>query len=278
MAKIHTKAPLPFTGQKRNFIRHFRQVLSDNIPGDGAGWTIVDAFGGSGLLSHTARHAKPAACIIYNDFDGYAQRLDAIADTNRLRRQLADILAATPRESLLSPAVKSAVLAAIHCFNGHVDIDAVASWLLFSGQQAESLDDLCRKHMYNSIRRSDYPAADGYLDGITVTSESYCTLLPKHINQPNTLLVLDPPYVCTKQGAYRLAGYFGMVAFLRLMGMVRPPFIFFSSTRSELPAYIDLVITERMQGWERLSGHNTITAKVTVNKGSRYEDNLIYKF
>lgn len=35
--------------------------------------------------------------------------------------------------------------------------------------------------------------------------------------------------------------YFGMVEFLRLMAMVRPPFVFFSGTRSELPAYLDLV-------------------------------------
>ena len=52
---MYAKAPLPFTGQKRNFLKLFKQVLNDHIPGDGDGWTIVDAFGGSGLLSHTAK-------------------------------------------------------------------------------------------------------------------------------------------------------------------------------------------------------------------------------
>ena len=28
-------APLPFVGQKRQFLNHFKQVLNDNIPGDG---------------------------------------------------------------------------------------------------------------------------------------------------------------------------------------------------------------------------------------------------
>ena len=32
------------------------------------------------------------------------------------------------------------------------------------------------------------------------------------------------------------------------MAMVRPPFVFFSSTRSELPAYLDLVDELRLPG------------------------------
>lgn len=55
MTKIYNKAPLPFVGQKRMFLKAFRTVL-DNIPNDGKGWTIVDVFGGSGLLAHTAKH------------------------------------------------------------------------------------------------------------------------------------------------------------------------------------------------------------------------------
>ncbi|MFW9314226.1 s-adenosyl-L-methionine-dependent methyltransferase, partial [Glaesserella parasuis] len=42
-------------GQKRMFLKHFSQILNDNIDGNGEGWTIVDVFGGSGLLSHTAK-------------------------------------------------------------------------------------------------------------------------------------------------------------------------------------------------------------------------------
>ena len=80
------------------------------------------------------------------------------------------------------------------------------------------------------------------------------------------------------QGAYRKAGYFGMVEFLRLMTMVRPPFVFFSSTRSELPGYLEFVVSERVAGWERLIGYQTITANVSLNKDATYEDNLVYHF
>ena len=69
------QAPLSFTGQKRRFLKSFKALLNDHIPNDGAGWTILDAFGGSGLLAHAAKRSKPAARVIYNDYDGYSERL-----------------------------------------------------------------------------------------------------------------------------------------------------------------------------------------------------------
>lgn len=57
--KSYKHAPLPFVGQKRNFLKHFESVLRQNIADDGNGWTIVDAFGGSGLLAHTAKRLLP---------------------------------------------------------------------------------------------------------------------------------------------------------------------------------------------------------------------------
>lgn len=275
---MYTKAPLPFTGQKRNFLKRFKQVLNDHIPGDGDGWTILDAFGGSGLLSHTAKQCKPAARVIYNDYDGYSERLWHIPDTNRLRRLLAGILEPVPRSKLVPPSVKAAIVSAIRSYGGYIDLDCLASWLLFSGNVATDFDDFCRKTMYNRISRSDYPEAQGYLKGVEIVSQSYCGLLPQHIGHPRTLLVLDPPYVCTEQGNYRKAAYFGMVAFLRLMSMVRPPFIFFSSTRSELPAYLDLVAELRLPGWERFAGSQTLTVSSSINHNSRYDDHLVYKF
>ncbi|AJE18937.1 hypothetical protein NELON_08565 [Neisseria elongata subsp. glycolytica ATCC 29315] len=66
--------------------------------------------------------------------------------------------------------------------------------------------------------------------------------------------------------------------FLRLMAMVRPPFVFFSSTRSELPAYLDLVAELHLPGCERFAGSQTLTVSSTINRNSSYDDHLIYKF
>lgn len=134
--KHYTQAPLPFIGQKRRFLTDFKIVLNQCIADDGDGWTIVDVFGGSGLLAHTAKCSKPQARIIYNDFDGYAIRLKNIKYTNHLRKIIFDLTQHVPRNHKLPENVKNQVQAALKSFGGFVDIHSVASWLLFSGFQS----------------------------------------------------------------------------------------------------------------------------------------------
>lgn len=275
---LQKTAPLPFIGQKRNFIKHFIRVLNDNIPDDGEGWTIVDAFGGSGLLSHVSKHTKPAIEVIYNDFDDYHIRLQHIESTNHLRQQLAVILDDSPRGKRLDSKTKSAVFDCIEGFTGFVDWAAVSSWVLFSGKSAKSLEALRKMTLYNTIRRSDYPIADSYLDGLVVVQHDFEVLLQAHQNNPKCLFVLDPPYICTQQGMYANKTYFGMVEFLRLMRLVRPPFVFFSSTRSELIDYLDFIIGKQLSGANRLKDYRRIAIETSINATAKYEDNLIYKF
>lgn len=64
----------------REFIKVLKQYPEDTV--------FVDLFGGSGLLSHITKCQKPNATVIYNDFDGYRNRLQHIPQTNRL---LADL-------------------------------------------------------------------------------------------------------------------------------------------------------------------------------------------
>ena len=45
-APQHRQAPLPFTGQKRRFLTLYKRLLHECIPADGAGWTVLDVFGG----------------------------------------------------------------------------------------------------------------------------------------------------------------------------------------------------------------------------------------
>nr|DAE55663.1 MAG TPA: D12 class N6 adenine-specific DNA methyltransferase [Caudoviricetes sp.] len=138
------QAPLPFVGQKRNFLNHFKAILNEQIPGDGEGWTIVDTFGGSGLLSHTAKQLKPRARVIYNDFDGYAERIKHIDDINRLRAQIAALLVDVPRQKRITDkALKAQIIDIIKAFDGYVDLATLTSWLLFSGQQVGTFEELC---------------------------------------------------------------------------------------------------------------------------------------
>lgn len=276
--KTYKSAPLPFIGQKRFFISHFVKLLKDKIPNDGENWTIIDVFGGSGLLAHNAKRLLPKAKVIYNDFDGYAQRLQNIADTERLRQQIFDVLATAEHERKLSEAHRQQVIEIIHNFNGFVDINSVATWLLFSGKQVKTLDELYQNMFYNTIRKTPYKTADGYLDGLEITHESFEILIPKFANQPNTLLLFDPPYVFTEQTAYHQDKYFGMVEFLKLMSLVRPPFIFFSSTKSELLDYLTYVQKHQPHDWDRLGGFDRLSLQAKVNYHKSYQDNMIWRF
>lgn len=275
--KLYSTSPLPFIGQKRQIIQQFRKTLDYIIADDGQGWTIVDVFGGSGLLAHNAKYLKPQAKVIYNDFDNFSQRLQNISDTNRLRQQLYKILEPLPRSKRIDDKIKTQLLEIIHQFDGFVDCHSISTWLLFSGKQISHINELKDHEFYNTIRMSDYPLADGYLDGLEIVSESFETLMPKFYHQDKTLFLLDPPYLHTKQNAYGLGEYFGMVQFLKLMKWVRPPYLFFSSTKSEFLSYLDYVKEYEPTIWQRVGDFERLSFTATINKDSKYEDNMVFK-
>lgn len=276
--KLYSKAPTPFIGQKRNFLKVFRQVITEHISDGGEGWTIIDVFGGSGLLANNAKHLLPKAHVIYNDFDNYSSRLRNIEDTNRLLILLTEVLKDSQRGKKLSDNIKAKVKNIVINFDGFVDLQTISTWLLFSGKQVSTLDELWQHTMYNTIRRTQYQGADGYFDGIEITCESFESLMPKHQDSDKTLFILDPPYVSTKQGAYALDEYFGMVQFLKLMNLTSPPYIMFSSTRSELLSYLDYIKEFEVKAWDKLGNYDVISQTSNINNKARYVDNMIYKF
>ena len=277
--KTFKQAPLPFIGQKRMFLKHVEIVLNKHIDGEGEGWTIVDVFGGSGLLSHTAKRLKPKATVIYNDFDGYAERLKHIDDINRLRQIIFNYLhGIIPKNGRLSKEIKAEIINKINDFKGYKDLNCLASWLLFSGQQVGSIEALFAKDFWHCVRQSDYPTAEGYLDGIEVISESFHKLIPRYQNQEKVLLLLDPPYLCTRQESYKQATYFDLIDFLRLINLTKPPYIFFSSTKSEFIRYLDYMQESKTDNWESFEGYERIVVKASASKDGIYEDNMIYKF
>lgn len=276
--KNFKQAPLPFVGQKRQFLKHFEQVLNDNIPGNGEGWIIIDAFGGSGLLSHTAKQLKPDAHVIYNDFDGYAERLVHIDEINALRTQLYAAVGNTQKNKRMTKKCKAECVKIIQEFDGYKDLNSLASWLLFSGNQVSTLDELFSKDFWHCIRQSDYPKVNGYLEDVEIIKESFHTLLPKYSDNPKALFVLDPPYLCTRQESYKQATYFDLIDFLRLIHLTRPPYLFFSSTKSEFIRFIDAMVSDKWDNWQAFEEYQRITLQTNANYSGRYEDNLVYKF
>ena len=261
------------------FLKHFETILNENIKDDGEGWTIIDTFGGSGLLSHTAKRLKPEARVIYNDFDGYAERLAHIDDINALRSQLFTVVGnVTPKNKRMPKELKAECVKIIQAFDGYKDLNCLASWLLFSGQQVGNFEALFAKDFWHCVRQSDYPSAEGYLDGVEVVSESFHKLIPRYKDQNKVLLLLDPPYLCTRQESYKQATYFDLIDFLRLINITKPPYIFFSSTKSEFIRYLDYMQECKTDSWQAFDGYERIVVKASTSKDGAYEDNMIYKF
>lgn len=276
--KLFKQAPLPFIGQKRMFLKHFTHILDQNINDDGDGWTIIDVFGGSGLLAHTAKQLKPKARVIYNDFDGYAERLAHIPEINHLRQKISAILVDYPKGKRLANDKKLQIVEIIKTFDGYKDPHILCSWLLFSGQQISTLEELYKKDFWHCIRQTDYPLADGYLEGVEIVQQSFHLLLPQFNNKPKVLLILDPPYLCTHQASYKQDSYFDLIDFLTLIDLTKAPYIFFSSTKSEFVRFIDYLIKSKKDNWQTFEGYQRITLNASISYSGKYEDNLVYKF
>lgn len=151
MEKVYKCAPLPFMGQKRYFLRDFTEVLK-RVEGEID--TVVDLFGGSGLLSHTAKRGLPGCRVVYNDSDRYVDRLAAVAATNEMLGVIKQRLTGVEANRRLTDVERADVLAIVEDYmrRGYVDIMTIGRNLLFSGKWVTSFEELAKHTMYNRVR------------------------------------------------------------------------------------------------------------------------------
>ena len=105
MDKKYISAPLPFQGQKRRYIREFSNIIKTLSPA-----IVVDLFGGSGLLSYTAKRASPKSRVIYNDYDNYCERLAHVEHTNNMIRYFRELLHGYPADAKITGSLKETIL------------------------------------------------------------------------------------------------------------------------------------------------------------------------
>ncbi len=227
----YLSAPLPFVGQKRMFAQKFKEVLKE-YPDNSV---FVDLFGGSGLLSHITKREKPNATVIYNDYDNYRMRLNNINRTNALLSDLRKFTIDCPRQKLIPEPIRGLILERLRQeeTTGFVDYITISSSLLFSMKYCMNLKDLQKESFYNNIRKQDYPLCTDYLNGLEIVSCDYKELVKKYKNLPNVVFLVDPPYLSTEVGTYRmnwrLSDYLDVLSIL-----VDKSFIYFTSNKSSI--------------------------------------------
>ena len=213
------------------FAQKFKEVLKE-YPDNSV---FVDLFGGSGLLSHITKREKPNATVIYNDYDNYRMRLNNINRTNTLLSDLRKLTIDCPRQKLIPEPIRGLILERLRQeeTTGFVDYITISSSLLFSMKYCMNLKDLQKESFYNNIRKQDYPLCTDYLNGLEIVSCDYKELAKKYNNLPNVVFLVDPPYLSTEVGTYRmnwrLSDYLDVLSIL-----VDKSFIYFTSNKSSI--------------------------------------------
>jgi len=274
MKNMYLSAPLPFVGQKRRFAREFIKVLEQYPDGT----VFVDLFGGSGLLSHLARRCKPHSKVVYNDYDGYSQRLRHIPETNALLARLREIVQGIPRNRRITGEARQRVLDALREHErlyGYLDYITVSTSLLFSMKYRLSLDEMEKETLYQSVRLSDFPPADDYLDGITVVSADYREVFNQYKDVPDVVFLVDPPYLSTEVGTYsmywRLSDYLDVLTIL-----AGHRFVYFTSNKSSILELCDWMGKHPTVG-NPFNGCRRVDFNAQLNYNSTYTDIMLYK-
>lgn len=237
--KKFVSAPLPFQGQKRRFVKQLEEMAMQQAEDA----VFVDLFGGSGLVSHVIKHARPDCRIVFNDFDHYCERLAHIDRTNDMLRALRPIAACVPRKMRIPEPVRSQVIAEVKRWNetGYVDWFSLSSNLLFTMNYAHDFEEFSKETLYNRIRFEDYNC-EGYLDGVEVVSMDYRRLFNLFKQTPNVIFILDPPYLSTDCGTYKSDNYWKLSDYLDVLKCLQgTKFVYFTSNKSTIVELADWI-------------------------------------
>lgn len=273
--KIYKSAPLPFSAQKKNFLKEFEKAITTFDQAT----IFVDLFGGSGLLSHITKRLRPDACVIYNDFDNYRDRLENVDRTNALIAEIYTVVhdAGVVKEARIPNDIKSEVVNIVkHAENaGYVDWVTLSCSLLFTMHYANSTNDLSNEALYNNIRSTGYMGADGYLDGLDIVSSDYKTLFEMYKNVQGVVFIVDPPYMSTDAGMYK-SDYWRLREYIDLLKVINgTSYIYFTSSKS---AIIEMCtgMSEVFKAINPFDGAE-ITERVVSGKNINYTDIMLYK-
>jgi 16S rRNA G966 N2-methylase RsmD len=272
MQKEYLQAPLPFVGQKRMFAKEFRHILKQFDEAT----VFVDLFGGSGLLSYIAKREKPNATVVYNDYDNYRQRLSNIPRTNALLAELRLFTANIPRTKNIPADVKEAILKRIkeEEGSGFVDYVTLSTSLLFSMKYVLNHEELCKETFYSRIKMTDYNA-DDYLDGLVIESCDYKEVFQKYKDVPNVVFLVDPPYLCTEVGTYRMS--WGLADYLDVLTVLYgTSYVYFTSNKSSILELCEWIERNNAIG-NPFAGADKKVFNAHMNYNSTYTDIMLYK-
>ena len=64
----------------------------------------------------------------------------------------------------------------------------------------------------------------------------------------------------------------------KVLLVLDPPYLFFSSTKSEFIRFIEYMQEDKVDNWQAFDGAKRIVVNTSTSYSGKYEDNLVYKF
>ncbi|MBQ8544085.1 MAG: DNA adenine methylase [Alistipes sp.] len=271
--KQYLSAPLPFVGQKRMFAKEFIKVL-EQFPDNAV---FVDLFGGSGLLSHIAKRQKPNAKVVYNDFDNYRYRLEAIPNTNALLADIRKFADGIARHKAIEGEARELIFERLEQeqrTNGYIDFITISSSLLFSMKYVSSIEEMRKETLYNNIRKSDYQPCPDYLQGIEIVSCDYKELFEQYKDTPHVVFLVVPPYLSTEVGTYNM--YWRMSDYLDVLTVLKEhAFVYFTSNKSSIVELCEWLGKNQTIG-NPFARCRKVEFNATMNYNATYTDMMFY--
>ncbi|WP_271407277.1 DNA adenine methylase [Tenacibaculum soleae] len=273
MNKNYTSAPLPFQGQKRNFVKQFKEALKE-YPKNAV---YVDLFGGSGLLSHVAKSHNPEATVVYNDYDDFKKRLNAISETNRLISELRVLFKSLNKNEKLPPLLKNKALKVVKKYanKGFVDYVTLSANVLFSMNYVTSFNELEKQTFYNKVRKSNYKS-DNYLNGVEFVRNDYKELFNKYKDDKNVVFLVDPPYLSTDCKTYK--NYWKLTDYLDVLKVLyHHNYFYFTSNKSSI---VELCkwIEDNTGGVNPFKDSKIVYHYNSTTHNSGYNDIMLHKY
>lgn len=273
--KKYNQAPLPFQGQKRRFLKAFKEALS----GFSKDATYVDLFGGSGLLAHTVKQHYPDAHVVWNDYDNYLERLRAIPQTNELLSKLRPLVSDIAIKERLSDGHKLKILEVIKVHENqydYLDYITLSASLLFSAKYVTCFKEMESQTMYNRVKATDYSAMD-YLVGVKRVQIDYKSLY-EHYKSDTTIFLVDPPYLSTDTSSYNKDNYWRLRDYLDVLNVLdSSSYFYFTSNKSQIVELCQWIETRSFTGNPFENAVMSTTAN-KLNHNAGYTDIMLYKY
>lgn len=288
---ILKKPVLPFRGNKKVWFNKFKEIIT-NLTYDNL--TVVDVFGGSGLLSYWVKQLKPNYQVIYNDFDDYMLRLEHINETEIIRKRLREIIDNNKTEEdnkgralnkTCCDLIREELIKIKSDYPDFVDYLTISSWLCFSARKAGGLDAIIKDvNYYNRTPKSELKRYN-YLNNVEVihkdasNPEEFINYINSIKQNENVIYILDPPYLYTETSGYAnyKKEYFDLKANINLFYWFihKIPCLFFTSTKSGLIESYN--ITNKLYGFNDEIKNNEIIklTSMTGSCGLTYQECLI---